>query len=188
MIRNKAEMYRLLSTGAFGNTTPQFFSVREWLASPDRRRFPLWGIRSAHVSAHPACRLHCPTAEVATYARKHFPDGPNISMMVDAVAECTAWIEVWDSPLGLVVEGIEHPRTDLAWNWRNSMRDPRRRRRWEGVAARALLARHLNPNSRGDLTELLERYPDHVVELTALDRCLGSVPHRNGIVWECRLY
>lgn len=186
-ITDKRQMYRLLQAGAFGNTVPQYFSVAEWEAG-DAREYPFWGVRSARTSMHPACRLYCPTAAVAAYAARHFADGVNISMMVDAVAGVTAWLEVWDSPVGLVVEGIEHPRTWDGWNWRNSMKDPARTRRWEGVAARAVLARHLDPNSRDDLAVLLDRYPGHVVELSNLDRCLGTVPHRSAIVWEVRAY
>jgi hypothetical protein len=188
MITDKADMYRRLAAGQFGNTTPQYFSVAEWHASGDADRYQFWGVRSAKTSAHPACRLYCPAAEVVEYAARHFPDGPNISMMVDAVATVTAWLEIWDSPAGLVVEGIEWPRLADGWNWRNSMKNPQRSRRWEGTAARMVLARHLNANSLGDLHELFERFPGHVLELSALDRCLGMRPHRNAIVWEVRMY
>lgn len=184
----KTDMYRRLAAGEFGNTIPQFFSVEEWESHPDSRRFAMWGVRSAAKSMHPACRLNCPREEVAGYARRHFSDGPNISMMVDAVAGILAWLEVWESPTGLVVEGIEHPKTWDGWNWRNSMRDTSRRKSWSGIAAKCVLARHLNPNSVADLMSLLDECPDHVVELSALDRCIGSIGHRNGIVWEVRSY
>lgn len=187
-VTTKSDMYKRLAAGEFGNAIPQYFSVEEWRASGDDRRFALWGVRSARTSMHPACRLNCPAAEVAAHVATHFADGPNISMMVDAVAGIGAWLEVWDAPGGLVVEGIERPDVAGGWTWRNSMKEPSRRRRWEGVAARLVLARHLNENSRDDLAALLDRYPDHVVEVSALDRCIGNVPHRNGVVWEVRAY
>lgn len=187
-ILDKAEMYRRLTAGEFGNTVTQFFSVQDWQASGDDRRFKFWGVRSGRVSAHPACRLYCPAEEVPEYVAKHFPDGPNISMMVDAVATVTAWLEIWDSPIGLVVEGTEWPDVAGGWNWRNSMKDPKRSKRWEGVAAKLVLQRHLNANSLDDALELFERYPGHVLEVSALDRCLGSIPHRNHVVWELRKY
>lgn len=176
-------MYVRLAAGEFGNTVGQFFSVRSWVNSGDPERYDWWGVRTL-VPGGP-CRLNCPTAEVADTAfgfRVPF----NISMMVDRVATVTAWLEVWDSPTGLVVEGIEWPDVAGGWAWRNSMPDPTRRRHWEGVAARTVLRRHLNANSLEDLEVLLDQYPDHVVELSALDRCLGTVPHRNGVVWEIR--
>lgn len=187
-VRTKADMYAQLKRGEFGNTIPQFLDVRELEASPDSKRFTMWGVRSAVHSMHPACRLYCPREEVADYARHHFADGVNISTMVDAVSTVLAWLEVWDSPTGLVVEGIQYPRTWDGWNWRNSMRETSRRKAWSGIAARHVLARHLNMNSADDLAILLREYPDHVIELSALDRCFGTVPHRNAVVWEVRAY
>ena len=178
----------MLQRGDFGNTIPQYFSVEEWQASPDSQRFDLWGVRSAKKSMHPACRLNCPSSEVPSYASQHFADGPNISMMVDSVADVNAWLEIWRSPTGLVVEGMEYPRTWEGWNWRNSMRDPARRKAWHGVAASSVLARHLNENSRSDLEDLLSRFDDHVIELSALNRCIGTIPHRNAVIWEVRKY
>lgn len=187
-VTRKSQMYAMLSAGDFGNTIPQFYSVEEWAYSPDSSRYKLWGVRSAKQSMHPACRLNCPSSEVAAYADKHFADGPNISMMVDAVAQVTAWLEIWRSPTGLYVQGIENPPTWYGWNWRNSMNDPQRLKRWENTAARNVLARNLNENSFQDLHDLLDRYDDHVVELSALNRCIGTIPHRNAVVWEVRLY
>ena len=187
-ITSKAQMYEMLSDGEFGNTIPQFFSVEDWLKSPDSRKYEFWGVRSAKTSMHPACRMNVPYDEVAEYANTHFPDAPNISMMVDKIAQVTAYLEIWESPTGLVVEGVEYPDTAGGWNWRNSMKDPTRRKAWHGTTASMILCKHLNPNSLSDLRCLLDRYDDHIVELSALDRCIGTIPHRNAIVWEVRKY
>lgn len=180
-IRDKGTMYAMLAAGRFGNTVPQWFSVDAWEIDPGIARFGLWGVRSARRSGHPAMRLHVPTAEVATYARQHFADGPNISPMIDAVSSVTLMADVWDSPRGLVVSGVEYPPPGT--NWRSAMLLPAT---WEGLAARRVLARHLNPNSLADLWEVLDAWPCHCVELSATDRCIGTVPHRNAIVWEVR--
>jgi hypothetical protein len=185
LIRSKSQMYRMLSRGDFGNTIPQYFSVEQWEASGDQRRYPLWGIRSAKVAGHPACRLNCPVGEVADYARKHFADGVNISMMVSAVAEVTAMLHVVElDGQGLVVDGIEWPELS---DWRRGMASPVRKQ-WHGIAARHVLARHLNDNSRSDLWGVLNQWPGAVVELSALDRCIGIREHRNAVVWEVRHY
>ena len=105
-------------------------------------------------------------------------------MMVDRVATVTLWADIWDSPTGLVVYGIEYPDTSRL-TWRTGM--PTLGRHWDGIAARHL-ARHLNPNSLEDLAAVFVQWPGHVCELSALDRCLGTVPHRNAVVWEVRLY
>jgi len=51
-----------------------------------------------------------------------------------------------------------------------------------------VLRKHLNPNSLDDLSTVLDRWPGHVVELSAVEGCFGTVPGRNGIVWEVRNY
>lgn len=186
-IASKAEMYRLLAAGAFGNTLPQWLDDARW-ADESPLAVMWWGVRT--MTPGGPCRLNCPDHEVretfaAFRAAGHVPQ---ISMMVDRVATVTAWLEVWDSPAGLVVEGIEYPDTAGGWTWRNAMPDPTRRRRWEGTAARMVLARHFNENDRDDLAATLERWPGHVVEASAVDRCIGTVPHRRGIVWEVRAY
>lgn len=187
-ITSKAQMYQLLKNGQLGNTIPQFLSVEEWLASPDSKKYEWWGVRSGSVASHPAARLNCPSNEVAEYAQRHFPTSPNISMMVDKLANVTAWLEIAIMGTGLVVEGIENPDTKNGWTWRNSMPDPKRRKHWAGNKARYILKHYLNENSLDDLEILLEEYTDHIVELSALDRCLGTCQHRNAVIWEVRNY
>lgn len=185
LVLSKQDMYRRLAAGEFGSTIPQYFSIHEWVKSGDADRYGWWGVRTLKPGG--PCRLNCPTAEVVSTAYE-FAQPVNISMMVDKVATVTAWLELWDSPAGLVVEGIECPDTAGGWTWRNSMPDPGRRKAWHGTAARMVLGRHLNGNSLDDVRELLERFPGHVIELSALDRCIGTVPHRNHIIWEVRAY
>lgn len=57
-----------------------------------------------------------------------------------------------------------------------------------GLAARQLLARYLWPSSYDDLMDLLDLYPDHVIEFSAYDRKVGDQPHRNTLIWEVRHY
>lgn len=185
-VTNKRQMYAMLERGDFGNTIPMWTNVEQWEnLAPGYR---LWGVRT--MTPGGPCRLNCPVEEVAATFREFEKAGhrAQISMMVDGIATVTAWLEAWRSPTGLVVEGIEYPRIADGWAWRNSMQDPQRRRSWLRSSASAVLAKHLNPNSRADLDVLLDQYPDHVVEMAALDRCIGTVPHRNAIVWEVRSY
>ncbi len=84
--------------------------------------------------------------------------------------------------VGLVCSGNLNPEPG---SWRRHMLNPKL---WERTAARALLRSVLNPNSYDDLGELLDRYPGHVVELSALEVCYGTCENRNAIVWEVRAY
>lgn len=185
-ITDKREMYRQLAAGTLGNTIPQFFSVADWQASREYHRFDLWGVRSSRHAAHPMTRMYVPRVEVEAYAATHFADGVNISNMVDTFLTVTAWLEVYESDAGLVVQGIEYP--DRGLSWRHGMRDPARLRTWERTAARMVLRKHLNADSLADLESLLSLYPGHVVELSACEQRFGTVPGRNAIVWEVRNY
>lgn len=187
-ITSKRVMYELLAAGKLGNTIPQFFSLREWVDHPHTCKYQWWGVRS--LTPGGPCRLNCPANDVPDTVWRFEKAGHkvNVSLMIDKFCTVTAWLELWDSPTGLVVEGIEYPDTVGGWTWRNSMPDPERRKRWEGVAARMVLRRHLNENSLSDVTDLLEKYPDHILEISTVDRCIGTVPHRDHIVWEIRRY
>ena len=184
MISNKSDMYRLLAAGAFGNTIPQYFDVAAWAASPDSRRYQWWGVRSV-VPGGP-CMLNCPREGVPQFAGhiKRQGYGYNISVMIDRILTVTLWGEVWDSPRGLLVYGIEYP--PHGGSWRALM--PSQGRHWEGTAARLLLAKHLNANSLDDLAVLRDAYPGHIYEFSCAEQCFGTVPGRNAIMWEVRAY
>lgn len=186
-VTDKRDMYRRLAAGEFGNTTPQFFSVRTWGDDPSSAKIAMWGVRT--MTPGGPCRLNCPTAEVGFTATQYELAGHriNISCMIDRLVTVTAWLEVWDSPTGLVVEGIEYPKIP-EWTWRSAMPDPARRRQWSGSVSRMVLRRHLNANSLDDVYILLAEYPNHVIEFSAVEECFGTVPHRNHICWEVRRY
>jgi hypothetical protein len=185
MIRDKADMYRRLAAGELGNTLPQWFDADKWRRE-NPHPLPFWGVRT--LSPGGPCRLNCPAAEVPATFREFEALGfrAQISAMVDRVANVMLWADIWDSPAGLVVYGIEYPDTAGGWTWRNSM--PTRGRHWQGTAAKLILSKHLNPNSLADLESLFAGLPGHVCEVSAVDRCYGTVPHRNAIVWEVRNY
>lgn len=182
IISSKEQMYRLLARGAFGNTTQQYFDLDTWKASDEYRRCPMWGVRSL-VAGGP-CRLYCPREEVEETVRKFGGVKFNVSIMVDTYAKVLLWADIWDSPSGLVVYGIEYP--PQGGSWRALM--PTQGKHYEGTAARMLLRRCLNENSYNDIEEVFNKWPGHVLELSACDRWLGVVPGRNHVVWELRNY
>ncbi len=138
-----------------------------------------WGVRST-VPGGPfygfrtetAVRRICGALPAGSYC---------VSPMIDDVATVTLWANAHVDHCGLNVEYREHPPQGLTW--REGMQNPVTTC---GLQAAAVIRKHLNDNSHDDLRELLDTYPGHVVELTALDRCVGTVPHRNAVIWEVR--
>ncbi|MFH1506144.1 MAG: hypothetical protein ABIE94_04130 [archaeon] len=57
-----------------------------------------------------------------------------------------------------------------------------------GLQVKMLLQKHLTPSSYEDIQALLEMFPEHVVEFSAYNHCLGDIPGRNAVIWEVRLY
>lgn len=57
-----------------------------------------------------------------------------------------------------------------------------------GLTVKLLLQSHLTPSSYDDLMELLDKYPDHVIEFSTYSICLGDCVGRNTIIWEVRNY
>lgn len=186
-VENKRDMYTRLLAGEFGNTLPQWFDIRDWLLDPQGyKKYERWGVRSLTAN-DPRARLDVPRDEVAPWivTTGLVNDGYQLSAMVDQAGSVQAELQVMKgSEPGLYVEGNLAP---IAGNgqWRNHMRTPRV---WEGTRGDVLLRSLLNDNSYDDVRGLLDLYPDHVVEFTVLDVCMGTVPGRNAVVWEVRSY
>lgn len=176
----KKEMYRLMKEGEFGNYNLHWDSVHSWaLVQMFGTKAPLWGLRS--MGAGKNLRLDVPTMEVAKTVEKEFPNGCQISPMVDQ------WLtfrgEVMNDPAngGLVLRGGSGLR-DV--KWREFFRD--HAVNIKGLSAYQMLRKFLYLGDYEDLMDLMDRYPDHVVEFTSCNRYVGAIPRRNTIIWEVR--
>jgi len=89
--------------------------------------------------------------------------------------------EVTDTPDGLTLYASTLPRT---------MREALASSSFtvRGLPAVGYLRMYLNANSYEWMHELLDRYPGHVIEFTALSRCWGTLPGFNTVFWEVRNY
>jgi hypothetical protein len=183
-VLNKTDMYRRLKAGEFGNTNPNWHDWQEWTADPNGRdRYELWGIRSMTAN-DPRAKLNVHRADVFAHleATGLLNDGYSLSPMLSAVSRIVTWEGNVQRNPTLLAEGnvaVQHG------SWRTHMLHPRV---WEGSAADVLLRWVLNPSSYADLMTLLDLYPEHVVEFTALDVEFGTHPGHNAIVWEVRRY
>jgi hypothetical protein len=57
-----------------------------------------------------------------------------------------------------------------------------------GIKALLMLKQNLTPSSYDDLMELLELFPDDIIEFSTYEICFGDLPFRNTIIWEVRGY
>ncbi len=90
---------------------------------------------------------------------------------------------VWLSHKGLELEyscepGIGH---------RQAVKQPYVRSA-EGLTAKGLLSRFLDPSSLEDLQELLQTHSEAVIEFSTYRVPVGVLPHRNTVFWEVRAY
>lgn len=172
-------MYELLAAGRLGNIVLPFESLELWESRPPGQDSPLWGVRSKMKGGDKRAKLDVPTAEVRDYCLSVFgPTGFNITPMVDHMLVWRG--QVYESSTGLTVQGV-FGRSDL--KWREAMLLAQDATHSVAVAT---LKHVLNENSYDDLRILLDQYPSHTVEFTALDRCFGTIPGRNAVIWECR--
>lgn len=61
-------------------------------------------------------------------------------------------------------------------------------KRATGLRAQMILKELLWPSSYDDLMDLIDLFPEHVIEFGAHTRAVGVLPHRNTVVWEVRAY
>jgi len=57
-----------------------------------------------------------------------------------------------------------------------------------GLAATMMLRHYMDPASFDWVMDLLDMYPDHVIEFSCFSIPWGTIPNRNTVVWEVRQY
>lgn len=186
-VLTKAEWYRRAATGEFGNGLPRFHDLAEWWEHPlGYAKCELWGVQHTTIPGYPGTRLNVPRDDVVFQIRDTF-DGPRVFNYCISPMVHQFGTVLWEGDIMRGVDGLSchgHARPEKG-TWRKHMAKPDV---WKGSAATAFLRHVLNGNSYDDLELLLDGYPDHVIELSALSRCYGTCPGRNSVIWEVRRY
>lgn len=173
----KTESLELLRRGALGNTLRTWESFEHLLF--DGYQGPLT-IRS-RVPGSTECYFKVPYWTVLSRAsvfwdptRYYFNESaPDEHLVLQGEVTRETW--------GLELKYSTKPGLVM----REAMRDAQWAR---GLVADMLLRAHLDASSYDALMELLDTYPNHVVEFSTYSRALGAIPGRNTVVWECRDY
>lgn len=174
MIRTKAEMYRRYLAGEFGNRP------RTWNGVEQLKRSGFQGEVTIRTAQHAGGRtIYRSSVENAVLMATILVNPTFNESMPDDVLVLQG--EVARGETGLVLAcnatpGLKMNEARLAFTHHY------------GLQATLLLRRCLWPGDYADLTALLDRFPEHVVEFAAYDRAVGVVPHRNTVFFEVRAY
>ena len=189
-VLNKKENYRLWQSGAFGNKLRAWRTVDEWRESGYDGLVALRTLLS--VGGSGPCAYDVSPDQVGRVCDYWRILGvPVASIMVNEMG-----------PRGEILQGEYFNGITIGENgdtlWGDffysttpkPMRDALRLDGTEtyGLRADFLIRNAMTPASYEDWQQLLTDYPDHVLEVSIYDRCLGDLPHRNALVWEVRRY
>jgi hypothetical protein len=181
MINTKRQNYELCHAGAYGNRVRQWDSIEAWQASDYLG--PL-ALRVALEQGGGPKEFHVPPERVMDWASfwnisygirreqirlSEMADGRRVlqgQYANDFTGEFLHTFETGPMPEALAASH--------AYAF--------------GLRSKLLLRAHMTPSSYADLEVLLDRYPDHVFEISVWASCLGDTPGRNAIIWEVRRY
>lgn len=173
----KEEFYRRYHAGEFGNRPRTWDSLGALLVSDFDGRVT---VRSRRPGG--PCRYGVPVSALR--------DGLSLTDTADATFNesmpdhlLTLQGNVWLGYDGVQLEYSTEPNV----GHRQATSEPlvRRAARLEALA---LLRKHLWPSDLEELDELLQRFPEAVVEFSAYRTSVGVLPRRNAVIWEVRNY
>jgi hypothetical protein len=188
-VLTKRQNYALWQSGAFGNKLRAWRSVGEWQASGFRGRVVLRELGRGGGR----CLYNVEPDAVFDSLLVWAAGGVTLDqVMVNEVAPDQDVVLQ-----GELYNGVLQDEEGFAiWDYffystfRAQMRDAlwHRPEHTYGLRADVLLRRAMTDASYEDWRILLDQYPDHVLEVSIYDRCLGDIPGRNALVWEVRRY
>lgn len=181
-IDTKSQFYALWNANKLGNKLRSWKTLAEFHASGYRG---VVGLRAV-LATGGGPLLIVPNSDDLPAAFKHFA---SLGVPVSSTVICEG---APDERVRLQGEVMRGPQLSLFANaegrglrMRESMLDAKT---YAGLAAQMLLRRHLTPASYDDIQELLDLYPDSVIEFSAYDHNLGWAAGRNTLIWEVRNY
>lgn len=182
-VRTKLDFVRRYKLGEFGNCSPTWDTIDEFMKSDYRG---LVHIRNRVAGG--ATWYDIPSEAVDavfynicwTHPRRGKPEEFYFSGMAP-------------TPLTLLQGEVQrtHRQLELFYSTvKKPMRDALSEKAVQvyGILAVELLHQSLNTASYEWMEYLLDKYPDHVVEFSAYDVCWGTVPGHNTCFWEIRQY
>lgn len=185
-ITTKVEFYRLWHRGALGN------KLRTW-AHPDHIPADYKGnvmLRPMNSAGGSASIVELPIKTARKFWRWHIDRCIRPQRFANECAPDSETVfqgEVYRDVGQLYLFGFyrEYSPDNALMRMRDALKLAKE---YRGLAAELMLRKVAFPASREDLLELMDCYPDHVIEFTAYRRAVGHCRQRNVIVWEVRSY
>lgn len=181
-VLTKTDFVKRYAAGEFGNASPTWNNLQEWIKQNGRRFGHLFHVRNRIAGGKtwynvPYYRLD----EVWKVACNLYPSD---LLYISAMAPTELTLiqgEVQEGLWGLDLyyTQVKKPMRDALKEWSRQV---------NGVTAQYLLQKYLCPNSYEWLSRLLETYPAHVVEFSSYSTEWGTIPGYNTVFWEVRLY
>lgn len=171
IINTKTKMYRNLKTGKLGNALKIYNDISN---APNTKRL---AVRFMEIASMNRCIPQI-------YKRDLLASDIDLSKAV--ICDCP-------KDLGNCMLNAEVARTHEGINlrykvgnmvMRQAMNNPERA---IGLKAKIILEYYTDPASYDTIMELLDMYPDHVIEFSVFDKAIG-IFNRPTIIWEVRKY
>lgn len=184
-VLTKADFVKRYAAGEFGNRSPTWQTFEEWYDATVREWRSVGSVNSYHLRNR--------TAGGTTYYALSWP---NLYEVWVEQSDKKAWYcsamcphehNLLQGEVMLTTEGVYlNYSTVVGKPMREALAEESKHA--YGLRAIFLLKQALNPVSYDWLQVLLDLYPDHTVEFTALSVEWGTLPGYNTLFWEVRRY
>jgi len=170
-------MYEMLRRGLFGNTLRTWDTEEEYLSSGFTGRTSLRcrkpGVTFRHGMTH---------EEALRVGRECFEGcEPSDFIYCESAPE---WEVLFQGEVCRTERGLELSYSQERVNLREAMKAPKVA---QGLVALLIVQHYLDGNDYVCLMDLLDLYPDHVVEFSLFNHSLGHL-RRRLVAWEVRAY
>lgn len=180
-VLRKTDFYRRWRAMEFGNRGHSWDTLDEVMASnlpgPFAIRYKVPGSRFM--------RYHIHKSELRSVAEQFIQDGANPSlfefspMQPDGKLVLQGEVQGDHYGLSLFFSRAKKPmRVALAESGKQV----------HGLQAKMILQGACDSSSLDDLLQLVERFPDHVIEFSVYSCHVGVIPKRNTVIWEVRKF
>lgn len=184
-VKTKTDMVQRYARGEFGNCSPTWNSPSELFTDKPNRRgednLTLYHIRNRIVGGQ--TWYNVPRIYLLDKWQEHrlsWPPQPDANFYISEMAPK----HLLNGELMRTHEGLVLFYSTVQKPMRDSLREGGREAK--GLTAKFILQHYMNQRSYDWTMLLLDRYPDHVIEFTVVDRCWGTVPGFNTLFWEVR--